>query len=301
MNARAPRLAAAVLPAVLAIPALASAASGAAPTCSADRIDPASYRLTTQAVAMAVTEPRHSWWDSFDLGKYEYDLADLNLAVTRVAERALEIDASNLLARQILARQYLVLGEPELAQEAWRAVFAAGGAVAWTATLYDVDGRTYFLVVFDVRGIRIYRFEQVVARLERGFYSIPEFPGASDERFWAASAGCVPAEIVPDAEVPWSAVREIKAGNWVLWFKLSEPVRIGSDRTGKRKTLDEIKLNLHGRTGTLEVYKPTGEDHLALRGRGPAGYQDLVRRTLVAFVDPQQRMSLPPIKPGVGW
>jgi hypothetical protein len=43
-------------------------------------------------------------------------------------------------------------------------------------------------------------------------------------------------------------VREIKAGNWVLWFKLHEPVRIASDRTGKRKTLDEIKLNLHGRT-----------------------------------------------------
>jgi len=86
-------------------------------------------------VATAVTEPRHGWWDSVDLGKYEYDLADLNYAVTRAAERALELDAHNLLAHQILARQYLarqylVLGEPELAQEAWRHVFAAGGAVA---------------------------------------------------------------------------------------------------------------------------------------------------------------------------
>ena len=51
---------------------------------------------------------------------------------------------------------------------------------------------------------------------------------------------------MPDAEVPWSAVREIKAGNWVLWFKLDEPVHLASDRTGKRKKLDEIKLNLHG-------------------------------------------------------
>jgi hypothetical protein len=96
-------------------------------------------------------------------------------------------------------------------------------------------------------------------------------------------------------------VREIKAGNWVLWFKLHEPVRVASDRTGKRKTLEEIRLNLHGRTGSLEVYKPTGEDHLALRGRGPADYQDLVRRTLAQFVDPDRRMALPLVKPGVGW
>jgi hypothetical protein len=300
MNARA-RARAATLTIALVLPALASAGSPAQPTCQADQIDPASYALTTRAVATAVTEPRHGWLDSFDLGKYEYDLYDLNLAVTRAAERALEIDAHNLLAHQILARQYLVLGEPDLAQASWRAAFAAGGAVAWTATLYDVDARTYFLVAFDVRGIRVYRFEQVVDRLKRGFYSIPEFPGPADARFWAASAGCIPTEIVPEAEVPWSSVREIKAGNWVLWFKLDKPVRIASDRTGKRKTLDEIKLNLHGRTGSLEVYKPVGEDQLALRGRGPSDYQDMVRRTLASFIDPQQRLSLPPVKPGVGW
>jgi hypothetical protein len=96
-------------------------------------------------------------------------------------------------------------------------------------------------------------------------------------------------------------VREIKAGNWVLWLKLDEPVTIASDRTGKAKTLREIKVNLHGRTGSLEVYKPVGENHLAMRGRGPAEYQDLVRRTLVEFVDPEKRIALPPIKPGVGW
>ena len=62
-----------------------------------------------------------------------------------------------------------------------------------------------------------------------------------------------------------------------------------------------IKLNLHGRTGSLEVYKPVGEDRLAMRGRGPAGYQDMVRRTLASFVDPEKRLALPPVEPGVGW
>jgi len=38
-----------------------------------------------------------------------------------------------------------------------------------------------------------------------------------------------------------------------------------------------------------------------VRGRGPAAYQDLVRRTLVKFVDPDKRIVLPPSKPGVGW
>jgi hypothetical protein len=101
--------------------------------------------------------------------------------------------------------------------------------------------------------------------------------------------------------VPWSAVREIKAGNWVLWFKLDRRITVSSDRTGKRKDLDEIKVCLHGRTGQLEVYKPVGDEYLALRGRGPAGYQDLVRRTLARFVDPERRIALPPLKPGAGW
>lgn len=297
MNARA---ALAVASATVAA-ALAGSAHAAPASCRADRIEASSYRLTTRAVAAAVTQERDDWWDSFDLGKHEWDLFDLNLAVTRVAERALELDPANLLAQQILARQYLVLGEPELAEEAWQRVFAAGGAVAWTATLYDVDARTYFLLAFDARGLRVYRFDQVAERVRRGFYSIPEFPAGDDERFWAASAGCVPTEIVPEAEVPWSAVREIKAGNWVLWFELAEPVTIASDRTGKRKTLREIKVNLHGRTGSLEVYKPVGEEHLAMRGRGPADYQDLVRRTLVRLVDPERRIRLPPLRIGAGW
>ena len=58
---------------------------------------------------------------------------------------------------------------------------------------------------------------------------------------------------------------------------------------------------LHGAAPRWEVYKPVGEDYPALRRRGPAGFQDLVRRTLVKFVDLDRRIALPPVKPGVGW
>jgi hypothetical protein len=271
------------------------------PTCSRDGVDPKSYRLTTRAQGLIVTTQDYSWWDAFDLGKHEDVLADLNEASTRAAERAAEIDPSNLMAHGILARQYLVLDEPERAEAAWRTVFGAGGAVAWTATLYDVDARSYFFMAFDARGIRIYRFGAVVGPgFKTGFGGIAEFPGPDNERFWAAGGGCIDPELRPEAEAPWANVREIKAGNWVLWFKLTRPITVSSDR-GKKKTIDEIKVNLHGRTGQLEVYKPVGEEHLAMRGRGPAGYQDLVRRTLVKFVDSDKRIALPPLKPGVGW
>jgi hypothetical protein len=282
---------------------LAAATAAAEPnlTCDPEVVDPLSYRLTTRAVARAVTEERHEWWDSFDLGKYEYDLWDLNVAVTRAAERAIEVDSRNLMAHGILARQYLILDEQEQAEAAWATVMEGGGAVVWTATLYDVDARTYFVLAFDRQGIRIFRFDQLAGPVKRQFYGIPEFPGPENERFWAASAGCIAREVTPEADIPWSDVREIKAGNWVLWFKLTRPVSVSSDRTGKRKELGEIKVNLHGRTGELEVYKPVGEDHLAMRGRGPAGFQDSVRRMLARFVDPEQRISMPPLKPGVGW
>ena len=29
--------------------------------------------------------------------------------------------------------------------------------------------------------------------------------------------------------------------------------------------------------------------------------QDMVRRTMASVVDPERRISLPPVKPGVGW
>jgi choline dehydrogenase-like flavoprotein len=283
--------------------ALASAASAreAALTCDAERLEPRSYRLTTTAVALATTQPRHSWWDSFDLGKHADDLADLNWGVTRAAERALELDPRNRMGHSILARQYLILEDPERAEAAWRAVLDGGGAVVWTSTYYDVDARDFFFTAVDRNGLRIYQWSQIANSEKRRFGGVLEFPGPEDERFWRAGGGCFEPGLAPHAQVAWSDVREIKAGNWVLWFKLARPVSVTSDRNNKRKTLDELRVGLHGRTGELEVYKPVGENHLAMRGRGPAGYNDLVRRTLVKFVDPEKRIALPPLKPGVGW
>jgi hypothetical protein len=278
-----------------------SVAGSAELTCSPAELDARSYGLTTRAQALIINDPRGSWWDGFQLGKHEKQLADLNEASAYAAERAIELDPRNLMAHGIVARVALALEDPERAEEAWRRVLDGGGAVVWSATLYDVDARTYFFLAFDRRALRVYRMEQLAGVVKRGFYGIPEFPGPDNERFYAAWGGCLDPAIAPDAVVPWSDVREIKAGNWVLWFKLTRPVTVGSDRTGKRKTLREIKVNLHGATGSLEVYKPVGQEDLALRGRGPAGYQDAVRRTIVKFVDPEKRIALPPLKPGVGW
>ena len=284
---------------MLALSVLAATVTGL--TCDPAAIDARSWALTTRAQALNVAAPRYRWWDAFDLGKHEWDLADLNENATRLADRAREIDPRNLMAWSILARQMLIEGEPERAEEAMRAVMDSGGAVVWTATLYDVDARTYFALAFDREALRVFRLDQLAGRVERGFYGIPKFPGPENERFWRSVAGCLEASLKAEATVPWSGVREIKAGNWVLWFKLDRPIGVSSDRTGKKKELREIKVNLHGRTGTLEAYKPVGQQEPALRGRGPAGYQDLVRRTLVKLVDPEKRIALPPLKPGVGW
>jgi hypothetical protein len=279
---------------------LACGSAQASLTCDAERLDPRSYRLTTRAQALIVTD-EDRFRDPFALGEHAADLLDLNLATTRAAERALAIDPANRMAHAILARQFLVLGEPEPAEQAWQAVVESGGGVAWTGTLYDVDARTYFLLVFDQAGIRVYTFEQAAGTVERGFYGIPEFPGPENEGFWAAVGGCLDPELRPQARIAWGDVSEIEAGNWVLWFKLAREVRISSDRTNKARSLREIKVALHGRTGQLEVYKPVGEERLATRGRGPAGFQDLVRRTLVKLFDPERRIRLPPLSPGVGW
>jgi hypothetical protein len=293
------RLAAAVT-AVLAFPTFAAAAPE--PTCDPARLDPESYRLTTRAQALNLLEPRYSWWDGFNLGKHADDLGDLNDVATRLAERALELDASNLMALSILARQYLIVDEPERAEEAWARTLRAGGAVVWSSTLYDVDARTFHFLAFDRDHLRVYTMQTLNrGPVVRQFYGLPKFPEARNERFYAAMAGCLDASLAPEAVVPWSDVREIKAGNWVLWFKLDRPITVRSDRTGKARKLDQIKVNLHGRTGELEVYKPVGSDELAMRGRGPAAYNDLVRRTLVKFVDPDKRMKLPKLSPGAGW
>ena len=284
---------------LLASPALADAPLPL--TCDPAVLAPRSYRLTTRSVAAVVGEERTDWWTNGDPGRVQGDLEDLNLGVTSAAERALQVDPRNLMAHSMIARQALIDLDAERAEAAWARVMAAGGAVAWTGTLYDVDARNYFLLAFDHRGIRIYRFDQVARKVERGFYGIIKFPPPEDDRFWAAASGCIASEIAPEAQVPWAAVREIKAGNHVLWFKLTERITVTSDRNGKRKTLGEIKVALHGAVPSWEVYKPVGDHYPAIRGRGPAGFQDMTRRTLVKFVDPDRRIALPPLKPSAGW
>jgi hypothetical protein len=280
--------------------------SAAQLTCNAAHIHPDSYRLATEAQALNLTRPRTDWWDGFDLTLriHRDALGDLNDGALAIAERAIAIDVKNALAHSQLARQLVVLGEDGgRARALFGSVFAAGGAVVWTATLYDVDARDYFLMAFDRKGIRVYRFGEAVPSVTRRL-GIPEFPGPEATRLWRALGGCVD-ELTAEADVQWDDVHEIKAGNFVLYFKFNRPVTVRSDR-GNRKTLREFKVALHGAMGTVEYHVSPGRtrwDDPSIRGVGigPTAYQDRVRRTLVAVVDPQGRIKLPKVSRGAGW
>ena len=281
------------------------AAIGLTVTCDAAQINPDSYWLATTAQALIVTQDRSAWWERFSVAKAADDLRDLNWGSVAAAERALEIDPGNLLAHATLARQYVVLGEDaSLAEREWRATLDSGGAIVWTATLYDVDYKSYFLIAFDRRALRVYRFGEFAAPYETHL-GMPQFPGPARDRLWRAWAGCVDPAAHPEAVVPWSDIREIKAGNWVLYFKLTHKITIGSDRN-KKEDLGEIKVNLHGATGTIEVHaSPDPIDpwkvDVRTMGIGPLAYQERVRRTLVRFVDPERRIALPKASRSAGW
>lgn len=274
-------------------------------TCDPERLDPDSYALTTRAQADIINEERSSWWDGFLIGKHAADLRDLNFSATSAAEHALRLDSRNLLAHGILARQYVVLGEDaRLADASWRAVLDNGGAVVWTATLYDVDVKSYFVLAFDRETLRVYRYGELAGPFEKRM-GMPKFVGGDRERFWRALAGCVDQEARPEAVIPWSDVSEIKGGNWVLWFKLARRVSISSDN-GKRKTVGEIKVNLHGATGTVEVL--TSRDtrdpsNVSIRpiGMGPFDYNQRVRYTIAKHIDPAGRIKLPKASRSAGW
>jgi hypothetical protein len=252
-----------------------------------------------------VNADRLDWWDGFNVGTAFEALRDLNSASSWAAERALSLDGGNLLAHGILARQYVVMGfDGVRAQHEWRTVFDAGGAVVWTATLYDVDTKSYFVVAFDREALRVYRFGELAGSFDTRL-GIPQFPGADRDRFWRAWGGCIEGNARPEAIIPWAEVREIKAGNWVLYFKLTRPVRITSDRN-RKADLNEIKVNLHGATGSIEVHAsrdPIDPWKLDVRtmGIGPLAYQERVRRTLVAMVDPAGRIRLPRASRSAGW
>ena len=281
-----------------------SAQSGAA-SCDPRSLDADSYALTTRGVAEVVLEERTSWWDGFSVGRHAAALDDLNSSATSVAEYALRLDDRNLLAHATLARQYVVVGEDaDYADRAWRTVLDNGGAVVWTATLYDVDAKSYFVVAFDRVALRVYRYGELAGPFEKKM-GMPTFVGADRERFWRALGGCIDPAAHPEAVVPWREVREIKGGNWVLWFKLDRRITIRSDN-GKEKSVDEIKVNLHGATGTVDVYvSPDYRDpwnpNVRTIGMGPFDYNQRVRYTIAKHVDPAGRIKLPKASRSAGW
>jgi hypothetical protein len=183
------------------------------------------------------------------------------------------------------------------ALEAWRRVLDAGGAVGWPVTEYNVDARSTFVFAFDRVALRVYR---------AGAF------GASTD---VAMDGCVDAAIAPEATIPWHSIREIEAGNWVLWFKLREPVVIGSDR-GKRKKVHELKAYFHGGpSGDLTYYynlEYEGRvpfwnvdvyrlDNLRGIAVGPNEYQRRLQYVIASVVDPEHRIALKRKGRGAGW
>jgi hypothetical protein len=295
---------AAVALATLGFSASAAAAQGL--TCDPSSLNRDSYRLTTDAQALNVTRPRTDWWDGFDatLWTHEDALADLNEAALAIADRALALDPRNQLALSQAARQLVILGEDgHRARRDVDTLFAAGGRLAWTATLYDVDAKSFFVMTFGRDGIHVYRFGEAAPVFTRRL-GVPEFPGPDAHALWRAWGGCVEG-LRAEAFVPWDDVREIAAGNHVLWFRFDTPVTVSSDR-GKRKRLDEFKVALHGAMGSVDYRVTPGDEwwdppSVTGIGIGPSSYQDRVRRVLAAAVDPGGRIRLPKQRRGAGW
>lgn len=196
------------------------------------------------------------------------------------------------------ARSNIVAGtDGGAAIEAWRRVLGSGGTIGWTVTEYNVDARSTFVFAFDREALRVYRasaFGDDVAR---------------------ATHGCIDSSISAAAVIPWRDVREIEAGNWVVWFRLREPVTIRSDR-GQRKRVDELKAYFHGAGGgDLTFYynlRPEGRipfwnvDVYAvenLRGIavGPTDFQRRLQFVIAQAVDPGERISMKRKGRGAGW
>lgn len=266
-------------------------------TCDPARIDPDSYRLTTEAQAMNVLRPREPWWEPYGLWKTPREIGDPSEGATRLAERAKELDESNILAHGQLARQYLVLGiDARKADDAWARVLDNGGAVVWTATLYEVDPRSLFVVAFDRKSIRIFRFGELAGKVETHF-GVPEFPGPEQVGFWRALGGCLPANAVPEGEIPWRDVTEISGNNWTLRFDLAQKVSLKSD-LGRNRNDHSLEITLHGEPGPVDyrfAMAPYRSRPFIARPRGPdpALFQERIRQTLVKFVDPERRIELP--------
>ena len=265
-------------------------AHAAGSTCAESEIDPESYKLTTEAQALNVLRPREPWWEPYGVWQGPREIGHPSEASVRLAERAKEIDDGNLLAHGYLARQYVALAvDAQKAEDAWKRVLDHGGAIVWTATLSDVDARSFFVVAFDRRGIRLFRFGEMAGPL-RTHFGVPDFPGPERTDFWRALGGCLPPNAVADLEIPWSGVREIRPTSAMLRFELLDRVEITSDR-GNRRSDDRIEMFLHPQPGVFDFrfgMAPFMRPPFGVRpvGADPAAYQLRVRQMLGTFFDP---------------
>lgn len=264
-------------------------------TCDESAINAESYRLTIEAQALNVLRPREPWWEPYGIWNRPGEIGEINEAAVRLAERAKELDDNNLLAHGHLARQYVVLAvDATRAEDEWRRVIDNGGAIVWTASLYDVDARSFFVIAFDPRGIRIFRFSPLAGEL-RTHFGVPEVPGTDRIEFWRALGGCIPANTPADAEVPWSSVKEIRVTPWTLRFELHDRVTVTSDR-GKRRTDDTLELNLHPHTALTDVrfgmapvgWRPFGPRPVVA---DPGAYHQRVKQMLMTLFDADKRIG----------
>jgi len=266
-------------------------------TCNRSLIDQQSDEMATIGQARALLTDR---------------LRDLNLDAQELAERALARDPRNMMALSILARQYTVLGSDREAEDAWRRVLASGGVVVWTATLYDVDYKSYFLMSFGRDALRIYRMGQFTGAIDRRM-GYAKFPEPEEVEFYRAAAGCPSPSVAPVATIRWADVSELRSGNWVLWFKLAAPVTITSDR-GNRKSLREIKVNLHGETGEVKFlgernpefdpeWDDSSDEYTNVRGigLGPWEYNRRLRDMVLRFAEPASHIKRTSAGRGAGW
>jgi hypothetical protein len=255
------------------------AVSGVSATCDESSIAGESYRLTTEAQAHNVLRPRDRWWEPYGIWNGPREIGHPNEASIRLAERAKELDESNLLAHGYLARQYVVMAiDAEKAKTEWSRVVAGGGAITWTASLYEVDPRSYFLFAFDRRGIRVFRFAQLAGEL-RTHFGVPDFPGPDRIEFWRALGGCLPANTSAEVEIPWSSVREIGVTPWTVRFDLRDRVKITSDR--RRQRIDDtLEVNLHPGVGEIDFRLNMTPFGTRVVGAAPDAYHQRVKQML---------------------
>jgi hypothetical protein len=214
------------------------------------------------------------------------------------AQPAIACDEAALGDAADTARSNIIAGtDGAAAIEAWRHVLGSGGAIGWTVTEYNVDPRSRFVLAFDREALRVYRASAFGEHVER------------------AMGGCIDSSIPPEAVIPWRDVREIEAGNWVLWVRLRQPVTIRSDR-GDRKRVNELKAFFHGAGGgDLTFYynlRPEGRipfwnvdvytvENLRGIAVGPTDFQRRLQFVIAQAVDPDERISMKRKGRGAGW